>query len=208
MAGYANVLVEDFSVQLGEEGLYVVGRITAAAARMDQISKGLLRLATLSGAPLAIQDVDLSHLATGIAAELSESNPGRAVDWAVQSNLLVQADEGLMSSLLQNLMSNAWKFTADQADAKIEVGLEDTERGPAYFVRDNGIGFDPDHARQIFEPLRRLHRQDEYPGAGVGLSAAARIAKRHNGQMWTVGKPGEGATFYFTIAQPLAIPNQ
>ena len=202
MAGYARVLTEDFSDQLGKDGLQIVTRIAAAAVRMDQISKGLLRLATLSGSPLESKVLDLSRFARQVAAELMESAPDRAVDWTVQSNLTVKADEALTRSLLENLMSNAWKFTADQANANIEIGKEDTDRGPAYFVRDNGIGFDPDEVKQIFEPFHRLHGQREYPGVGVGLSTAIRIAKRHHGQMWAVGSPGMGATFYFTLGPP------
>jgi light-regulated signal transduction histidine kinase (bacteriophytochrome) len=112
---------------------------------------------------------------------------------------MAQADEFLIRSLLENLMSNAWKFTAEGTNGVIEIGMEQTDRGPAYYVRDNGIGFDPSHSATLFQPFLRLHSEDEYAGSGVGLATAARIIERHHGEIWAIGQPGVGATFYFTL---------
>ena len=199
VGGNARVLEEDFGSVLGEEGLYAVGRIRAAAARMDQLSKGLLRLARLSATPLELVQVDLSSIVKAVRSDLSELDRARNVSWRIEEGLTVHADELLIRSLIENLLGNAWKYTSERANAVIEFGMQNTDRGRAYFVRDNGIGFDQDHAKALFEPFLRLHSDDEYPGTGVGLSTAARIAERHNGQMWAVGTPGTGATFYFTL---------
>lgn len=200
MAGYAKILEEDFTDALGDEGLRLVGRIANAAKRMDQIGQGLLRLARLSAAPLDVSPINISELAGSIAAELIEASPDRNVEWSIEQHLEVVADAALLRSLLENLLSNAWKFSAHATPGTIEVGQVETERGIAFFVKDNGVGFDSASAEQIFEPFRRMHREDEFPGLGVGLSTAARIAKRHGGDMWATGEVGRGATIYFTLA--------
>lgn len=199
MGGYAAVLREDFAERLGEEGLRVVSRIGAAATRMDLICQGLLRLSRLSSAQLVLEEVDLSQVAATIAAELMEANPGQDIEWTIDQHLLATADPSLVRSLLENLLGNAVKFSGQSRPSRVEVGRTRTERGMAFFVRDNGIGFSAEHANQIFEPFQRLHREDEYPGVGIGLSTAVRIAKRHNGEMWAESEPDKGATFYFTM---------
>jgi signal transduction histidine kinase len=138
--------------------------------------------------------VDLTALARGVAAEVARGYP-RKPRLVVQEGLTVEADERLVRVVLENLLSNAFKFSSHASDPAVDVGREED----AFFVRDNGAGFDEAHAGRLFEPFTRLHKAEEFPGTGVGLAIVHRVVRRHGGKVWARSAPGAGASFYFTL---------
>ena len=144
------------------------------------------------------QKVDLSALAENILNELAQQEPKRKVDLLINPNLEVKADEHLLRIAMQNLLNNAWKFTGKNPKARIEVG-QVIEPEPAFFVSDNGAGFDMAFAGKLFGAFQRLHTASEFPGTGVGLATVQRIINRHGGRIWAKSAPNQGATFYFTL---------
>ena len=148
---------------------------------------------------LSITSVDLSAVAREISEELRALDPARGVEFVIDDGLETVGDERLVRVLMRNLLENAWRFTSPREHATIEV----MRAGAGVFaVRDNGVGFKMDFAGLLFEPFARLHREDEFPGIGVGLTTVERIVRRHGGAVWGEGRPGEGATFYFTLEPP------
>jgi light-regulated signal transduction histidine kinase (bacteriophytochrome) len=143
--------------------------------------------------------VDLSALARSVADELERVEPERRARFVIAEGLSVEGDAGLLRVVMENLIGNAWKFTAREPEAEIEFGVLEQDGKPVYFVRDNGIGFDAAHAERIFDPFQRLHGEDEFGGTGVGLATVARIIRRHGGNLWAQGETGKGATFYFAF---------
>jgi light-regulated signal transduction histidine kinase (bacteriophytochrome) len=160
----------------------------------------LLALAHASRAELQRQEVDLSAMAQAVAASLESAEPQRRVEFVIAPGIRADADPGLMRIALDNLFGNAWKFSARTEGARIEFGLAAAEGRPAYFVRDNGAGFDPAFSRKLFEQFQRLHTEREYEGTGVGLAIVARVIRRHGGRIWAEGAVGQGAVFYFTLS--------
>ena len=158
-----------------------------------------LGLARVDGAPLQRTAVDLSALALEIADELKLQQPWRCVEVRVQEGLVVRGDPDLLRSALWNLIGNAWKYTARQDVARIEIGAESGAEGWTGFVRDNGTGFDPGRAASLFTAFGRLHPEQGYEGTGLGLASVQRIVQRHGGRIWARSTPGEGATFSFTL---------
>jgi signal transduction histidine kinase len=196
IAGFARVLDEDFGAALGPEGAAHVGRIVANTERMSALIDALLALGRVSRAALHPQRTDLSSLARDVVADLRAAEPSRVVDVVVEDGLAAVADPTLARTLLANLVGNAWKFTARAAAARVEVGRE----GAAFFVRDNGAGFEMARAARLFSAFERLHRAAEFPGTGLGLATSQRIVHRHGGRLWAHARPGEGATFFFELA--------
>jgi light-regulated signal transduction histidine kinase (bacteriophytochrome) len=145
------------------------------------------------------ETVDLSALAQSIVEELQETHPERQVDFVIAPGLTASGDSQLLHQLMENLLSNAWKFTGKHPKAKIEFGTSQIDGKETFIVRDNGAGFDITYADKLFGVFQRLHKQDEFPGTGIGLATVQRIAHRHGGQVWAEGKVEEGATFYFTL---------
>jgi light-regulated signal transduction histidine kinase (bacteriophytochrome) len=168
---------------------------------MGTIIDGLLRLSRLSRAEPHISDVSLSRIAIDILTSLSENDPQRSVCWTIQAGLYVRGDEGLLHTGLENLLSNAWKFTRDAPAAHIELGMKDIGDEKVYFVRDNGAGFDMAYAEKLFGVFQRLHDVRDFPGTGIGLATVRRIIARHKGRIWADAVPGQGATFYFTLPE-------
>jgi light-regulated signal transduction histidine kinase (bacteriophytochrome) len=164
---------------------------------MGQLIDGLLALAKIAKDDLERERVDLGTLARSIAAHF---DPSRHVVWAVSEGMTTNADPRLMRSLMENLLGNAWKFTRDRSPAVIEVGLMRRDAATIYFVKDNGVGFDMAYVNQLFSPFRRLHKETEFEGTGIGLATVARIVRRHGGRIWADSTLGEGTTFYFTLA--------
>jgi signal transduction histidine kinase len=162
---------------------------------MGQLINDLLSLSQVTRAELNRRPVDLSALAADIGAELRAADPARRASLAIQPGLACEADANLLRIALDNLMRNAWKFTAGRGDAAIEVGAE----GGIFFVRDNGAGFDMQYAGKLFQPFERLHGEEEFPGTGIGLAIVERIIARHGGRVWAEAAPGAGATFRFTL---------
>ena len=198
--GFSQALVEDFSQSLSEDARRYLTRIRAATQRMGQLIEDLLTLSKVSRSELRKLEIDLSDLARHAVAELAQREPARNVEVTVWDNMQAQADPRLLRAALENLIANAWKFTAKAEHPRIEVGcLRDGERS-TYFVRDNGVGFDMAYADKLFGAFQRLHAEQEFPGTGIGLATVQRIVHRHGGRIWANAAQGKGATFFFTLA--------
>lgn len=199
IAGYSALLVSDHAAGLNAEGLSYANRITSVGKRMSEMIEALLDLSRLSRVALKRSEVNLSKLATGIADELRSGDSTRHVEFHIVPDMVVEADQNLLTVVMQNLIGNAWKYTRHAEQARIEFGCKEEEAGRIYFVRDNGAGFDMRFAAKLFGAFERLHRADEYEGSGIGLATVRRVIHRHGGRVWAEGRSGEGATFYFTL---------
>ncbi len=197
--GFSQVLAEEYAGRLDEEGLHYLARIRAASERMGLLIDDMIDLARIGRQELCREKVNLSALAEEILADQREHEPQRAVSWSIAPNLVVRADPVLMKALLGNLLRNAWKFTAERAEARIEFGRTRTADEEAFYVRDNGAGFNMAYAGKLFQPFQRLHGTERFEGTGIGLAIVQRIVRRHGGRAWAEGRPGEGATFWFTL---------
>jgi PAS domain S-box-containing protein len=204
--GYAQLLREEFGGRLGSQGDEYLQRIRAATLRMSELIDGMLDLAQLTRDPMHLSEVDLSHQAGAIARDLQRAEPGRQVEFDLAPGLLAQGDERLLHVVLQNLMSNAWKFTAKRKAARIEFGATRQGDATVYFISDNGAGFDMKYADKLFQPFERLHGMYEFSGTGIGLATVQRIIQRHGGRAWAEGEVGKGATFFFTLRPPPTSP--
>jgi len=193
ITGFSQALLEDHAVALGD-GKRQLERIRTATARMAAMIEDLFRFARMASGELDRRSFDFAPVAREIVDELRASEPARRVDVIVPPALPARGDPRLLHTVLENLVHNAWKFTARRDDAWIEIGARDG----AFFVRDNGVGFDDAHADRLFTPFYRLHATD-FEGTGVGLAIAQRIVHRHGGRIWAEGAPERGATFYFTL---------
>ena len=172
---------------------------------MGRLTSDLLTLAHLSRAELRREPVDLSGMARAVADELVRSDPSRQVAWHIDDGMRVTADPGLMRVVLENLLGNAWKYTGLTTDARISLTGTTHANGTVEFcVRDNGAGFDMTYASQLFEPFKRLHRQQEFEGTGVGLATVHRVLERHGGWVRGEGAVGQGAAFYFSVPGAVA----
>ncbi|MGH2670519.1 MAG: sensor histidine kinase, partial [bacterium] len=176
-----------------------LGRVRAATQRLGELIDDLLALARVTRAELRSERVDLSAQARSVAAELRQREPGRAVEFACADGAVAEGDPRLLRVVLENLLGNAWKFTAQRSPARIEFGVTDNAGRPGYFVRDNGAGFDVAYADKLFGAFQRLHRTTEFAGSGIGLATVQRIIHRHGGRVWAEGAVDHGATFYFTL---------
>jgi signal transduction histidine kinase len=201
--GFSQILQEDYEQALDDEGMDYLGRVRAASGHMATLIDDLLDLSRVGRRPLRRELVDLSSLAAGILEELRASQPGREVEFSAGENIMAWGDASLLKVALENLLGNAWKFTARKEAARIEFGADKKPgqglQSPVYYVRDNGAGFDQTYADKLFGAFQRLHGQDEFEGTGIGLATVARIVHRHGGRVWAEGTVGEGATFYFTL---------
>jgi signal transduction histidine kinase len=200
--GFSRALVDDCAAQLGEIGQAHIERILRGVERMGTLIDALLELARVTRAEINRGQVDLSKLAAEIVAELRRAHPEREVQVQIEDGLLVDGDSSLLGVVLTNLLGNAWKFTARNETALITFGRHDAHE-PAFFVRDNGAGFDPNYASRLFTPFQRLHTTSEFEGTGVGLATVQRVIHRHGGRIWAEGAAGKGATFYFSIPKPV-----
>ena len=198
--GFTQVLLENTVDLLDEPNRKHLERITTAVRRMHRLINDLLGLSKIVRAPLHNDTVDLSRVAREIIRNLHESAPARIADFTIAEGMVVQGDPGLLRIVLENLLSNAWKFTARQERAQIEFGTgADREGRTVYFVRDNGAGFDPKYAAKLFSPFQRLHSEAQFAGTGIGLATAQRIVHRHGGEIWAESAVNSGAGFYFTL---------
>jgi len=197
--GFSQALLEDCADRLDERGREHLGRVRAAARRMSELIDDILELSRVGRAELVRRAVDLTDLARQVVAELRRREPERAVEVIIEERLFALADQRLMRIVLENLLGNAWKFTAGGAAARIELGSARGESGVVYTVRDNGAGFDPAFAGKLFRPFSRLHADSEFAGTGIGLATVHRIIDRHGGRVWGEGAVGRGAAFHFTL---------
>jgi PAS domain S-box-containing protein len=200
--GFAQALEED-NPRLDDQSRKHLERIRDASKKMGELIDGLLKLSQMARGELQREPVDLSAIATRLLREFAATEPGRRVNWQVEPGLLAMADAPLVEALLQNLLHNAWKYSACTPDAHISVRLEVNNGLREFVVADNGAGFDMARAGKLFQPFQRLHGPHEFKGLGIGLATARRIVLRHGGDMRAEAAPGQGARFYFTM-QPAA----
>ena len=198
--GFSRILLEDYADRLDEAGRDYLDRICHAAQRMGELIDDLLKLSLITRQPLHPAETDLGRMAAEILAELARAAPQRRVETVVAPGCLATGDARLLRVLLQNLLENAMKYTARQAEARVAFGCVRTEEGLVFHVRDNGAGFDMTHAERLFQPFQRLHHASDFEGTGIGLATAARVVARHGGRIWAEAAPGQGATFRFTLA--------
>jgi PAS domain S-box-containing protein len=199
MDGFSQAILEDYGDKLDEKGRDALRRIRAASQRMGLLIDDLLNLSRISRREVDRRKVDLSALAHDIVGNLQKTQPGREVEINIAEGLIDEGDKRLLYVLLQNLLGNAWKFTEKRAKARVEFGVSQVDGRPAYFVRDNGAGFDMAYVDKLFRPFQRLHDLTDFSGTGIGLATVQRIIHRHGGQVWAEGKVEKGATFYFTL---------
>ncbi len=197
--GFARILKEDYSRHLDRIGNDHLDRILSAAARMNSMIDAMLSLAQLSTQPLARQPVNLSQLAGYILDDLRRAFPEREVNVQIDADLQVMGDPTLLRLVLENLLSNAWKYTAKTAVAQIQLSCSVQGQRRVFEVRDNGAGFDMRSADRLFGLFQRLHSANDFPGTGVGLASVQRIVRRHAGEIWAESAPGQGARFCFTV---------
>ena len=198
--GFSAQLEQRLTGRLDDKEQHYLRRVRAGVRLMSDLTDGLLSLADRAHAPLLRQTVHLSQAARIIVSRLREDQPQLAVDVQVHDTPATQGDARLLADVLENLLGNAFKFTARTAGARIEFGAQALPNGvPVYYVKDNGAGFDPSYAYKLFGPFQRLHTAAEFAGTGIGLAIVRKIVARHGGRVWAESAPQEGATFYFTL---------
>ena len=200
--GFSRALEDDYAGALDEQGREYLARIRTGAQRMGELIDDLLELSKLSAAQLVRAPINLADIARDVLDELRRRDPARLVAFETDREIIADADDRLMRVVFENLLGNAWKFTARAPAPRISFHKE-THAGPTVFaVRDNGAGFDMDLASKLFAPFQRLHDEADYPGTGIGLATVQRILDRHGGRVWAEGAVGQGAAIFFTLAQP------
>ncbi|MEQ6340296.1 MAG: CHASE domain-containing protein [Gammaproteobacteria bacterium] len=200
--GFSQVLLEDYESSLDGTGQDYLRRVRAAAQRMGMLIDDLIKLSRATRASVNMGPVDLSSLASEIATELSNSFPGQHVDFITHPGIIAEGDRSLLQIVLENLLGNAWKYSSKTPDPRIEFGQIEESGRVVFFVRDNGAGFDMRYVDKLFVAFQRLHGVNAFSGTGIGLATVQRIITRHGGRVWAESKPGEGATFYFTLSAP------
>jgi PAS domain S-box-containing protein len=198
--GFSQALLEDYMAKLDAQGQDYLRRLRGASQKMGELIDGLIKLSRLARSEMHEEKVDLSALAKDITTRLQETQPQRRAEFIIDRGLTTRGDPQLLRALLENLLGNAWKFTDKRQQARIEFGATQNGDKKAYFVRDNGAGFDMTYADKLFGAFQRLHKTTEFPGTGIGLATVQRIINRHGGSVWAEGAVGEGATFYFTLS--------
>ena len=204
--GFARILQEEYAGELGPEGRRYLDRVVQAVNHMGHLIDDLLNLARIGRKGLEPRRADLSEIVREAIQNLVKVDDNRQIEWHIEPLPEVECDPGLLKLVLSNLLSNAVKFSRDRRPAVVEVGSRSGEEGTIYFVRDNGVGFDPQYADKLFGVFQRLHRQDEFEGTGIGLATVQRIIHRHGGEVWPESQPGKGATFYFTLGPRAGVP--
>jgi len=198
--GFSQAFLEDFGSSVPEEGREDLERVRRATQRMGQLIDDMLLLSRVTRREMHVQETDMSALAAEVAEELARESPQRDVQLNIEPSMTATGDPQLLRIVLVNLLGNAWKFTSKHEQAHVSVGaVRDPEHGPAFFVRDDGAGFDAKYKEKLFVPFQRLHAQEEFPGTGIGLATIQRAVRRHGGDVWAEGEVDRGATFYFTI---------
>jgi PAS domain S-box-containing protein len=197
--GYCQIIQTLCGAKLDDECRGYLKEIHDGTLRMNQLIKTLLDFARINRYELRRQKINLSGLASEVAASLQRADPARRATIRISEGMTAYGDENLLRLVLENLLGNAWKYAGRREEAVIESGVTDTDGTPAYFIRDNGAGFDMADAGQLFIPFQRLHATDDFAGHGIGLATVQRIIQRHGGRVWAEGEPDNGATFYFTL---------
>jgi light-regulated signal transduction histidine kinase (bacteriophytochrome) len=198
--GFARALSDDCGDGLDADGRRYLQHILDASHRMSVMLEGLLSLARIERTDLHPVRLELSPVARGIIDRLRAAETARTIEAVIPGGIAAEADPTLLTAALEALLQNACKFTRGRNPARIEVGVQPATP-PVYFVRDNGVGFDMRYAGKLFAPFQRLHSEQEFEGAGIGLAMAQRIIRRHGGRIWAEAAPDGGATFQFTLAE-------
>ena len=196
--GFSQALLEDYAEAVDATGQDYLRRVSSAALRMSELIDDLLTLSRISRAPLSRSPVDLTAIATAVAAHLAREHD-RPLRVTIAEGMHATADARLLQIVFENLLGNAWKFTSKIAAPQVDVGMRTVDGGVAFYVSDNGAGFDEAYASKLFAPFQRLHSDKEFAGTGIGLATVQRIVRRHGGRAWAHAALGEGATFYFTL---------
>jgi len=199
MKGFSQILLTEYSDTLDGMGLRLLQRIKVGSSKMGELINGLLELSRVQGQDLELNPVNLSDMAKGIVNELNENNAGRTIEFICEPDITAQGDERMLSSVMVNLLNNAWKYSAKKEQATVEFGHEKQKGKRVYFVKDNGAGFDMEKAGTLFGTFQRMHTEKEFSGTGIGLATVKRIINRHKGEIWAEAQKGKGATFYFTL---------
>lgn len=199
--GFSQILLEDKKNDLDQQTLEYLLKIQQATVRMAHLIDDLLRLSQVTRDEINVQRLDLIQMAKEIINTLTEGQKQRSVKWVLASGIPVSGDPVLMRAVMENLLSNAWKFTSKNENAVIEIGTITGDRQPVIYIRDNGAGFDIKKGQKIFEPFQRMHSQHEFEGTGIGLAIVKRVIQRHHGEIWADSKTGQGTTFFFTLPE-------
>ncbi len=197
--GFSQALLEDYTDKLDDAGKSYLREVRSASQEMAQLIEDVLQLARVTRSEMRREVINLSDLAQAVAAELKKREPKRKVHLELKEELTTRGDKRLLRIVLTNLLENAWKFTSKRAEARITFGREQQNGESAYFIRDNGAGFDMAYAGKLFGAFQRLHTTGEFEGTGIGLATVQRIVNRHGGRVWAEGKVDQGATFFFTL---------
>jgi DNA-binding response OmpR family regulator len=197
--GFSKLLLDEHASRLDPEGQDYLRRVRTATLRMSELIDDLLEMSRVTRAEMQRERVDVSSIARSIAAELQRAHAERTVEFAIDDGIVADADPRLVRIILENLLGNAWKFTAKSIAPRIELGTTHAHGQTIYYVRDNGAGFDMAYAGKLFTPFQRLHAASEFPGTGVGLATVGRIVERHGGRIWAEGAVGQGATVFWTL---------
>ncbi len=201
VGNFAQILQEDYSERLDDDGRMYLNRLIDGAARMNRLIDETLDLSRVSRTEIVRSPVDLSALAKHIMDRYRQSQPDRNTEIEIQSGMVAQCDKRLIERGLENLLSNAWKYTGKENKTKISFGAVCRDGKTVYVVRDNGVGFSMEYAKRLFTPFQRLHKESDFKGTGVGLSIVQRIIHRHGGEIWAESTMGEGSSFYFTLGE-------
>ena len=197
--GFSLALEEDFAEKLDAQGRDHISRVRNGVQRMGTLIDSLLQLSRVTRSDTQRERVDLSQLATLVFREIQTGDPEREVNWIAQPGVMAEADPRLMRIAFENLIGNAWKFTARTPGATITFGSSRQNGKTVYFLRDDGAGFDMQYVDRLFTAFQRLHGERDFKGSGIGLATVSRIIRRHRGSIWAEGEPGKGATFFFTL---------
>jgi len=197
--GFSQALLEDYADKLDQKGKDYLNRVRAATQRMGELIDDLLNLSVMVRKEMCREEVDLSEQALTVIDELRNAEPDRRAEVVIQEKMKVSGDPLLVRQLLDNLLGNAWKFTSKHPYARIEFGSTQKDGKKAFFIKDDGVGFDMRYINKMFIPFQRLHSVEEFSGNGIGLAIVKRIVDRHGGTIWAEGEVGKGATFYFTF---------
>jgi len=201
IAGFSKALLESHRDRLDDQGRLYLDRIDNSTRRMNDLVEDLLNFSRLTRLAITEQVVDLSGIVRALAVEIGARDPQRRVEFIIPDGINAWGDATLLRAALLNLLENSWKFTRKHASTRIEFGVTETPDGRAYFLRDDGAGFDMSQAGRLFNPFQRLHKDSEFEGTGIGLATVDRIVRRHGGRIWAEGEIERGAAFYFTLRQ-------
>jgi light-regulated signal transduction histidine kinase (bacteriophytochrome) len=197
--GFSKALLDEYSGRLDDQACHYLQRVRMAAQKMSTLINDLLEWSRVSRGTLKKELIDLSELARGIVAELQQKDAARQVTLHIADGLSATGDRHLVTTVLVNLLGNAWKYTSETSAPQIAFGCLNHGAPPVFYIRDNGAGFDMVYAEKLFTPFQRFHTEWEFEDTGIGLAATQRAVSRHGGRVWAEAEPGAGATFYFTL---------